>query len=615
MTTKKLAYTAEAINSALDSIFAGGMPALFINSKMYETLESADEAAVAAGQILLINDNYPLLSSLTINADILVLRGCGFTQSASYTLTINGHLLAWSYAIFTGFDAGEVIFAAGSFEKALPQWWGAQGDDSADDTLAIQCAIDACEAAGGGTVFFPQPPVAYKIGSASPYFLTLKNSVSIVGETAGAISGLIIPGGGLTGVIIRPRHGVTHYPAIISDPDHNIFNFKVENFVIDFGAENADLPSTHADDCGFKFTGSYFPGCMLLHNIVVKYAYYGYYDTGSAWMSTLHNIWLFACRNGFYKVNGTTFQFTNCFAKGNQVQDDTAHAWYLESVVSSSLTACAMDNFYSKKVGYFIGCQGLTINGFDAESNETSDDFGALIKFTECDGMSVKGLGTFATTVHTTSGKEGYLVLLAKCTGELALTAGGHRNDTCDGDGTYVFTLVFGNNPNGISSVTVTGKIETLTGGASLTMGKVALASSSPIGTKILREGLKISNASGGILELDINGTFCNLLRAGSFSWSDSSGTIAIDWRQGGTQYGTLTGTGRTVTFANMVEGQVYRIPITQGSGGSKTITTWPTMTWLGGGTAPTLSTVEGKTDIITVLRSNGICYGDCRNG
>lgn len=104
-------------------------------------------------------------------------------------------------------------------------------------------------------------------------------------------------------------------------------------------------------------------------------------------------------------------------------------------------------------------------------------------------------------------------------------------------------------------------------------------------------------------------------LQAGAPSVSDSSGTIALDFATYAGFYCILSGTGRTVTFTNPTEGQVYRLLLIQGSGGSKTITTWPTMTWLGGGSAPTLSTTEGKADAVTIWYVNGVYYGSLAKG
>jgi parallel beta-helix repeat protein len=54
--------------------------------------------------------------------------------------------------------------------------YGAVGDGTTDDTAAIQAAINAVNAAGGGTVFFPDPSVAYRITSPISIFsfLTLQ---------------------------------------------------------------------------------------------------------------------------------------------------------------------------------------------------------------------------------------------------------------------------------------------------------------------------------------------------------------------------------------------------------------------------------------------------------
>jgi hypothetical protein len=95
----------------------------------------------------------------------------------------------------------------------------------------------------------------------------------------------------------------------------------------------------------------------------------------------------------------------------------------------------------------------------------------------------------------------------------------------------------------------------------------------------------------------------------GTYQLTDES-TIAIDWSNGNTQYVALSDVGRTITFSNPVEGEVYRLLIIQ-TGGSKTITTWPTIKWAAG-SAPTLTITDGKTDIVTLLYANSIYYADC---
>ncbi len=97
---------------------------------------------------------------------------------------------------------------------------------------------------------------------------------------------------------------------------------------------------------------------------------------------------------------------------------------------------------------------------------------------------------------------------------------------------------------------------------------------------------------------------------AGAYELTDGA-TIAINWNNGATQYVVLGATGRTVTFANPVNGAVYRFIIIQDGTGSRTITTWPTVKWLGGA-APTLSTAASAIDIVTLLYCNSTYYGDC---
>ncbi len=98
-------------------------------------------------------------------------------------------------------------------------------------------------------------------------------------------------------------------------------------------------------------------------------------------------------------------------------------------------------------------------------------------------------------------------------------------------------------------------------------------------------------------------------LPAAAYELTDGA-TIAIDWDNGATQYVVLGATGRTVTFANPVNGAVYRFIIIQDGSGSRTITTWPSIKW-SGGAAPILSTTGDYIDIVTLLYCNGVYYGD----
>jgi hypothetical protein len=106
--------------------------------------------------------------------------------------------------------------------------------------------------------------------------------------------------------------------------------------------------------------------------------------------------------------------------------------------------------------------------------------------------------------------------------------------------------------------------------------------------------------------------TLLQAMPAGAYELTDDA-TIAIDWDNGATQYVVLGATGRTVTFANPVSGQVYRFIIIQDATGSRTITTWPSVKWAWG-SSPTLTTTGDKIDIVTLLYAGTTYYGDFVN-
>lgn len=81
--------------------------------------------------------------------------------------------------------------------------FGAKGDGTTDDTAAIQLAFDTCIAAGGGTVFFPEPTSSYKVTST----VTIKHQtvgaacyVHVLGSQAGFGTPILWAGGNSTSV-------------------------------------------------------------------------------------------------------------------------------------------------------------------------------------------------------------------------------------------------------------------------------------------------------------------------------------------------------------------------------------------------------------------------------
>lgn len=81
-----------------------------------------------------------------------------------------------------------------------PRTYGAVGNGAADDTVAIQAAVDACSAAGGGTVLMP--PGVYRTTNT----IALKSNVTLRGHGAGVTTILYA---GVTNQVIRLNAGGT----------------------------------------------------------------------------------------------------------------------------------------------------------------------------------------------------------------------------------------------------------------------------------------------------------------------------------------------------------------------------------------------------------------------
>jgi len=147
------------------------------------------EAITAIGSTpatLLIPDGTHEGGGVTVPANVTlkVLQGALIHEADGTTLTINGSLEAGLYQVFSWTGSGRVVL--GAEIAKVPDWWGAIGDDTTDDTTTLQVWATA-----GGNLYLPKKTYKITTGIIVPQYAAI-NGLGTIHQTDDTKEGLIV---------------------------------------------------------------------------------------------------------------------------------------------------------------------------------------------------------------------------------------------------------------------------------------------------------------------------------------------------------------------------------------------------------------------------------------
>lgn len=183
--------------------------------------------------------NITISSNTTLTDVGYIAEGTIYNVANGVTLTITGSVSAGLYQIFNCTGTGKIVFNRANLKEVYPQWWGAKGDGTTDDSTPITKA--AVSVKHGGIIFFPP----------GTYIASHLQFGDIYGET-------------LTGVTFQG--GNRDYTKIVSNSNvGNVFEFykcpsiTLDNLYFDGGA--AITPNKTDAAAGHYLRTVIFYGC------------------------------------------------------------------------------------------------------------------------------------------------------------------------------------------------------------------------------------------------------------------------------------------------------------------------------------------------------------------
>jgi parallel beta-helix repeat protein len=483
--------------------------------------------------------------------------------------------------------------------------YGATGDGSTDDSTNIQSAITAAQAVGG-TVFFPTG--TYIIGTT----LTISgNNVTLMG--CGWSS------------VLKVKDSTNIYAITLdaaASRKYNVFrNFKIDGNRTNNLTAGGGITGTAAV-C--TFTGIWITNCRDKQIAL----------SGTASIRGYNN-WIDRCifdTNTPYGIH-MTYNDENIISN-NIFSDFTTTAIYDNSGLNN-IHHNSFVGFNSTTTGKMIHMTGISSgivdsNVFDGPHEEAiyADASGVIISNNRV--VKVAGGDTTNPAIKVLNGSRNivmgnnviggayYTYALEESSSTYTQVSGNYFEPGTTSDVNYTSTTIVNNgiiiavdNRNGSASAGLFKNNTTYAhAGTQLVDIQMLNATDTSKALRIKNAGtgnsLSIEDGSGNPkFSVTQGGAMTTVSQYSSTRYAAST---TINWNNGNVQSLTLANGGNTLTFSNPQSGGRYLIELKQPASGAAGTVTFPSTVKWSGGTAPTLTTTNGQTDIIT-LYYNGTNY------
>nr|WP_318382751.1 glycosyl hydrolase family 28-related protein [uncultured Enterobacter sp.] len=296
--------------------------------------------------------------------------------------------------------------------------FGAKGDGVIDDTAAIQSAINSRM-----RIWFP--PGIYVISNS----LIFSNQ-QIIGS--GCMSGSD------RGTILQCNG---RFPAFKRDTSGYSPGGRIQGFYINFGSSiptDSQDPTAASRGIHMGESTDTLPNgstMFIIEDIVVRGAYYGFYDYGYTYLCEYRNCWARNCWLGFRKQGGTTIKFSTCYAIACYA------SWWVNQCYVVTYTNVAYDQTVTNKGfrPFFIDqCRAVTINGLDHEAGQVNNSGSSDALFLDCSSVVINGWVVIGHSVTNTTG-EAYLM---RFDGTTQAVVNGLKNETSTSAGSIVYAVL-----------------------------------------------------------------------------------------------------------------------------------------------------------------------------